>query len=341
MVIILNIVDKIPLDKNIKLYRLIQNLLCPNIIKGPKYSDIKLNDITLRIFDPNNKSKILIYIHGGGWVSGNLDTHCNICYKLAEKLNRKVISIGYRLAPEYPFPAGLNDCYIVTKNIMENIEKLNIKSKDVIIMGDSAGANLAMSVSLMGLHNKTFRVGKIIMIYPTTQTDYSKKSIYKSLFYNDNKGFLTRKYMENWTNMYLPDEESKDNQYHKDKRLYNRILYLIDGITDKYRIVKSNTRFYVFRQILLQILHHLICLIDNINVISPRLGYDHTSNHRHTIPFHNRAGIFRIHLCHTDILKTHQLIAFLLNDQIIKIIYCHQPPQSTDGQFCVVPLYAS
>lgn len=213
MVIILNIVDKIPLDKNIKLYRLIQNLLCPNIIKGSKYSDIKLNDITLRIFDPNNKSKILIYIHGGGWVSGNLDTHCNICYKLAEKLNRKVISIGYRLAPEYPFPAGLNDCYIVTKNIMENIEKLNIKSKDVIIMGDSAGANLAMSVSLMGLHNKTFRVGKIIMIYPTTQTDYSKKSIYKSLFYNDNKGFLTRKYLENWTNMYLPDEESKDNQY--------------------------------------------------------------------------------------------------------------------------------
>lgn len=213
MVIILNIVDKIPLDKNIKLYRLIQNLLCPNIIKGSKYSDIKLNDITLRIFDPNNKSKILIYIHGGGWVSGNLDTHCNICYKLAEKLNRKVISIGYRLAPEYPFPAGLNDCYIVTKNIMENIEKLNIKSKDVIIMGDSAGANLAMSVSLIGLHNKTFRVGKIIMIYPTTQTDYSKKSIYKSLFYNDNKGFLTRKYLENWTNMYLPDEESKDNQY--------------------------------------------------------------------------------------------------------------------------------
>ena len=201
------------MDKNIKLYRLIQNLLCPNIVKGPKYSDIKLNDITLRIFDPNNKSKILIYIHGGGWVSGNLDTHCNICYKLAEKLNRKVISIGYRLAPEYPFPAGLNDCYIVTKNIMENIEKLNIKSKDVIIMGDSAGANLAMSVSLMGLHNKTFRVGKIIMIYPTTQTDYSKKSIYKSLFYNDNKGFLTRKYLENWTNMYLPDEESKDNQY--------------------------------------------------------------------------------------------------------------------------------
>ena len=223
MVIILNIVDKIPLDKNIKLYRLIQNLLCPNIVKGPKYSDIKLNDITLRIFDPNNKSKILIYIHGGGWVSGNLDTHCNICYKLAEKLNRKVISIGYRLAPEYPFPAGLNDCYIVTKNIMENIEKLNIKSKDVIIMGDSAGANLAMSVSLMGLHNKTFRVGKIIMIYPTTQTDYSKKSIYKSLFYNDNKGFLTRKYMENWTNMYLPDEESKHNQYAnlmKAKRLF-------------------------------------------------------------------------------------------------------------------------
>lgn len=223
MVIILNIVDKIPLDKNIKLYRLIQNLLCPNIVKGPKYSDIKLNDITLRIFDPNNKSKILIYIHGGGWVSGNLDTHCNICYKLAEKLNRKVISIGYRLAPEYPFPAGLNDCYIVTKNIMENIEKLNIKSKDVIIMGDSAGANLAMSVSLMGLHNKTFRVGKIIMIYPTTQTDYSKKSIYKSLFYNDNKCFLTRKYLENWTNMYLPDEESKDNQYAnlmKAKRLF-------------------------------------------------------------------------------------------------------------------------
>ena len=223
MVIILNIVDKIPLDKNIKLYRVIQNIICPNIINGKKYKDIKLNDIDLRIFDPNNNLKIIIYIHGGGWVSGNLDTHSNICYELAKKLNRKVISIGYRLAPEYPFPTGLNDCYMVIKNIMENIDKLNIKCKDVIIMGDSAGANLAMAVSLMGLHNKTFRVGKIIMIYPTTQTDYSKNSIYKSLFYNDNKGFLTRKYLENWTNMYLPDEKNKNNQYvnlMKAKRLF-------------------------------------------------------------------------------------------------------------------------
>ena len=70
-----------------------------------------LDGIKLRVFDPKKAQKLIIYIHGGGWVSGNLDTHSAICYKLASSLNRKVVSIDYRLAPEYPYPAGFNDCY--------------------------------------------------------------------------------------------------------------------------------------------------------------------------------------------------------------------------------------
>ena len=198
-------IDRLKNKKNIKLYRTIQKIVNPNIVKNKKYEDVLLENIPIRIFDPHQSDKIIIYIHGGGWVSGTLDTHSNICYKLADELKRKVISIGYRLAPEYPYPTGFNDCYFVIKNIMDNTNWNN-----VLLMGDSAGGNLAMGISLKALHQKDFRCKKLILIYPATQTDYTLNSKYVSLNTNSKKGFLTRKILEDYINMYLPDEYKMD-----------------------------------------------------------------------------------------------------------------------------------
>ena len=235
MVIVLKLIEKFPLKKNIKLYRAIQNIVNPKI-NNAEYIDYCLDGVNVRVFDPQKSKKIIIYIHGGGWVSGNLNTHSNICYKLASELNRKVISIDYRLAPEYPYPAGFNDCYRVIKNIMESINLFDISWEDVLLMGDSAGANLAFATSLKGLYYRTFRVGKLILIYPATQTDYSRYTKYNSVIINDGKGFLTRKHLEDYINMYIPSVEERDNKYVnllKAKRLFGlpKIL-VITGTLD-------------------------------------------------------------------------------------------------------------
>lgn len=209
----MKIVDKFPIKKNIKLYRVIQNIVNPNIVKNEKYADSFLDGVKVRVFDPWKSQKLIIYIHGGGWVSGNLDTHSNICFKLASDLKRKVISIGYRLAPEYPYPAGFDDCYKVIKHIMNNISSFGITWDDVVLMGDSAGGNLAFALSLKGLYERTFRVGKLVLIYPATQTDYTKTTKYCSVITNDGKGFLTRKHLEDYINMYLLKREDKEDIY--------------------------------------------------------------------------------------------------------------------------------
>ena len=194
---------------DIKLYRTIQNLVNPRILKDSKYVDTYLEGIKVRVFDPNKAKKIVIYIHGGGWVAGNLDTHSNICYKLANSLNRKVIAINYRLAPEYPYPVGLNDCLCVIKCIMNNLEYLGITYKDITIMGDSAGGNLTLAACL----KDNFKVGNIVLIYPATQSDYSKNTKYKSIILNDGKGFLTRKRLEEYILLYAPLKEDRQSKF--------------------------------------------------------------------------------------------------------------------------------
>lgn len=198
----MKIVKNFPIKKNIKLYRAVQSIVNPKI-SNKLYVDIILDGIKVRVIDPCKASKIIIYIHGGGWVSGTIDTHSNICYKLAKELKRKIISIDYRLAPEHPYPAGFNDCYKVVKHIMYNISEFGITWEDVVLMGDSAGANLAFAVSLKALHKRDFRVGKLVLIYPAAQTDYSINTKFKSVLKNDSAGYLTRKCLEDYLSMYL------------------------------------------------------------------------------------------------------------------------------------------
>lgn len=209
----MNFIDNFSIKNNLSLYRNLQSIINPKIVSNNKYIDLKLQGVNVRVFDPAKSSKIIIYIHGGGWVAGNLNTHSNICYKLAVELKRKVISIDYRLAPEYPYPNGLNDCYKVIKYIMNNINLFGINWEDVVLMGDSAGGNLAFAVSLKALYEKKFRVGKLILIYPAVQTDYSKETKFASVIKNDGKSFLTRKHLEDYINMYLPDPNMFNDKF--------------------------------------------------------------------------------------------------------------------------------
>ena len=95
------------------------------------------------------KLKVIIFSHGGGFVSGTLESFDAFCRRLALTTNRVVFSVDYRLAPEYQFPAGLNDVECVAEHVFKHSKKIGISRKEFTLMGDSAGANL----TILATHN--------------------------------------------------------------------------------------------------------------------------------------------------------------------------------------------
>lgn len=127
-------------------------------------------EIPIRIYDPrtdrSKKVPVIMYLHGGGWISGSIETHNRICRKLATEFEYPVISVGYRLAPEHPFPEGLEDCYTVLEWIVESNNRLGIDSEQIIVMGDSAGGNLAASTVLLARDRDGPDISHQVLIYP-------------------------------------------------------------------------------------------------------------------------------------------------------------------------------
>lgn len=135
-------------------------------------------DIPIRIYTPRKESPfgLLVFFHGGSFIMGNLETHDVDCRHIANESGYKVIAVDYRLAPEHPFPAALNDCYAVTKWVAEHAGELEGSSTKLAVSGSSAGGNLAASVALMARDRKEITISKQVLIYPTTNVDLSDDS---------------------------------------------------------------------------------------------------------------------------------------------------------------------
>lgn len=164
------------------------------------------HQIPVRIYRPDGKniqqSSAIIYIHGGWFIAGGFETHDAVVRKLANQTGSVVFFIDYRLAPEYPFPAGLNDCINGIKWITENAGSLGIDSDKIGIIGDSAGAALSTAVSTRLGRQFKFQV----LIYPAADNQLSSKS-WKTY---ENGPVLNRQGgIEAW-DWYLPERE-KDN----------------------------------------------------------------------------------------------------------------------------------
>ncbi|MEG3162767.1 alpha/beta hydrolase [Sphingomonas sp. LB2R24] len=103
-----------------------------------------------RLYRPADgpSSALLLFIHGGGWIFGDLDTHDAMCAHIAHEAGCAVLAVGYCLAPEHPFPAGLDNCDDAYRWGVANAETLGIDPARVAIGGESAGANLAAAVTL-------------------------------------------------------------------------------------------------------------------------------------------------------------------------------------------------
>lgn len=151
-----------------------------------KVEDISIpgpgGEIPLRLYTPvaaGGGSPALVFFHGGGWVIGDLDTHDALCRTLANESGARVIAVHYRLAPEHPYPAALEDCYAAVKWVEANASKLDIDANRIAVGGDSAGGHLAATVSLLAKSEKGPHIAFQLLIYPVTDVP-GRSGSYKS-----------------------------------------------------------------------------------------------------------------------------------------------------------------
>jgi acetyl esterase len=132
-----------------------------------------LGPIPLRIYTPVASGgaalPAIVYFHGGGFVLGDLDCYDGLCRTLANESGCRVISVDYRLAPEHPFPAAVEDCFAAAVWIEENASDLGVDANRLAVAGDSAGGNLAAVTCLLAKDNKLKpAIAFQLLIYPAT-----------------------------------------------------------------------------------------------------------------------------------------------------------------------------
>jgi acetyl esterase len=186
-----------------RIYRDTRAVLAP---KAPELAEVRLlatENFALRVYRPMRDETLpaLVYFHGGGWTIGDVDTHDVLCRQLALGAGCVVVSVDYRLAPEFPFPAAVEDCLAATRYVAENAAKLKIRG--IAVGGDSAGGNLAATVALLARDAGGPALALQLLIYPATDQSCATAS-------HDRNGqgyLLTRDAMEYFRRAYLPSEK--------------------------------------------------------------------------------------------------------------------------------------
>ncbi len=180
------------------------------------YSADQSHEIPIRIFRPKKlmSSDIILFFHGGGWVLGNIDTYTKDCRRLADQMGRIVLAVDYLKAPENPYPAGFEDCYHVAQLLLSRPDLTGIKgARNIIIVGNSAGGNLAAAVSLRLRNEGKPLPSKQILINPVTYWRHDEASPFESVEENGYDYGLTAKKMQEYMEMYEPDEVKRQNPY--------------------------------------------------------------------------------------------------------------------------------
>jgi len=177
----------------------------PPTVALAEVRDVDANGIATRLYRPSMDAPLglMAYFHGGGWVLGSIETHDHIARGLAAGSGCAVLSVDYRLAPEHPFPAGLDDAFTVSTWVQEHASSLGCDPERLAIGGDSAGANLAAVVTQSGRFPFRFQ----LLVYPVTDARGGTAS-YEELA----EGFgLTRDGMHWFLEHYLSGGEGTPN----------------------------------------------------------------------------------------------------------------------------------
>jgi len=130
-------------------------------------------DIPLRIYWPREAKPgelfpVLLWFHGGGFVIGNLDTHDSVCRMLSGQADCMVVAVDYRLAPEFRFPAAVEDCHAALRWLALHASEIGADAKRIAVGGDSAGGNLAAVMAILARNDGFPGLALQLLIYPCT-----------------------------------------------------------------------------------------------------------------------------------------------------------------------------
>ncbi|MCI8405947.1 MAG: alpha/beta hydrolase [Oscillospiraceae bacterium] len=218
----------IDVKKNYKLVRAMYNAAHVHVLK-PFYRtwDHRVpcgeHAVPVRIYAPNQDVSeryldeprpVLLFFHGGGWVTGNIDSYDKVCTDLAIHTRHLVVSVDYRLAPEYPFPAAPEDCYAVAREAFLHPGLLNARPEEITLIGDSAGGNLAAAVSLMARERGEFMPSRQILLYPATAADHHPETTpFDSIRENGTDYLLTAGRICGYLDLYKSSDEDLSNPF--------------------------------------------------------------------------------------------------------------------------------
>lgn len=169
-------------------------------------------NISVRVYIPQKSDNlpILMFFHGGGFTTGDFDTHDTPLRALANRTDCIIVAVNYRLAPEHPFPAAPEDAYAATKWVAEHAAEVGGDAKRIAVGGDSAGGTLAAVVALMARDRSGPELVYQLLIYPNT--DATQNSTYLS--WQENDGIiLSRANMERGYTQYVPAGVDRKNYY--------------------------------------------------------------------------------------------------------------------------------
>jgi acetyl esterase len=172
--------------------------------RGPQYVPEQVTSVTdghspggvpVRVYEPlQPRDRTLIYLHGGGWVVGDVETHDPLCRRAANATGARVVSVDYRLAPEHPFPAGLDDAEEVLHWL-----RATDPDRPLGVAGDSAGASLSAGLAIRA-RDEQVPLAAQLLLYPATDPTMTSPSVAE----NGQGYFLTGPDMDWFYQQYLP-----------------------------------------------------------------------------------------------------------------------------------------
>jgi len=210
------VVARLPLSEQRKINRQLMkeyNKGCESIhrVIDLEIPGIEKNKIPLRIYTPKEVTSlpVMVYFHGRGWVFGSIEESDAVCRRLSNHLGCIVASVEYRLAPEFPFPKPLEDCYAATKWMVENAHHFGGNNDNVFVGGESAGGNLAAAVALMARDKNGPKLSAQLLIYPVISS-FIQDEIYDRC---PDHYFLTKDDMKFFWNVYARVPGAHRNRY--------------------------------------------------------------------------------------------------------------------------------
>lgn len=170
--------------------------------------------LSLRAYKPTAEDglPVLVFLHGGGFVIGSLDSHDNVCAALANRAEALVLSVEYRLAPEHPFPAALEDAYAAVEWAEQYADDLGGDPDRLVVGGDSAGGNLTAGVTLLAADRDGPEIDHQLLIYPAVGGG-AVGSTPESYVQNSEGYFLEAEDMEWFQRSYVQDPIHARNEY--------------------------------------------------------------------------------------------------------------------------------